>query len=100
MKKILEYFGYIHKSDLQPDIIESIPNPRDIPEVKDMEEQFFRDLAAVDKIDLFLDATLFANLKREFNSQTDQERNLIKGHYAMTAYLKKGISQVRGLQGK
>jgi hypothetical protein len=100
MRKILKYFGYIHKSEVEPDYMETLPDPKDIPELKDLEEQFFKDLANVDRIDMFLDATMFADMKREFNSSTDQERNLVKGHYALAGYLKKGIMKARGLLTK
>lgn len=99
-KNILRKFGYIHKSEIQPDYLMLLGVPSDYPKIADIEEQFFKDLSRVDGIDKFLDATMAFDMKREFNSQTDQERNLVKGGYGRTLYFKKGVMEARGLKGQ
>ena len=100
ISKILNKLGYVHISEVEPEYLSTLGEPSDYPLIKDMEDQFFKDLAGIDRVDDFLDATMLLDMQREFNTQTDQERHLVKGGYGRTLYFKRGITKARGLKGK
>lgn len=98
IKKILRKFGFIHESELTQEFLlleigKIIGDPMEYSIPKKFEEQFFKDLAAIDRIHEYLDATLAADMRREFSSPIEQ-RDLIHGAFSRTAYIKGKIKSV------
>lgn len=94
--KILNRFGFYHSSQVDLNfvlnkIVEHVGDPRDYGLNKKVEEQVFRDMSRVENINKFLNATLAADIQREFTCQDDTQRGLIKGAFGRTAYFKSGI---------
>lgn len=96
IEKILNHFGYIPKEKALEEVALLAGNPRDYPELKKIEEDIFKDLAQVPDIDSFLDITMGYDMQREF-SAPDEQRPIVHGAYARTAYLKSGIKKARSL---
>ena len=54
-------------------------------------QQIFDQLAGVDGLLDFLRDTMVNDIKRYFAAQTDKERDIIRGGYSRTAYLRDSI---------
>lgn len=58
---------------------------------KEGKEEIFTDLAGVDGILDFLRDTMVNDIKRYFAAQNDHERDLIRGAFSRTAYLRSQV---------
>lgn len=102
IQRLLNRLGYTHKSQMDLNfylngVSTVIGDPTDYTLTKEIEEQFFKDLSAVDNINSFLDATLAADMQREFSAQEDMQRHLIKGAFGRTSYFKMGVKKANNL---
>lgn len=92
LKQLLRKLGYIHESELTEDflcyeIAKIIGDPREYSIEKKQEDLIFADLGRIEGIAMFLNATMAKDMQRDFASTPDQ-RQLIRGAFARTAYLK------------
>lgn len=102
MKWILNKLGYIHESQMtyvyhMGEVAKYLGDPTEYGYTKKQEQQFMKDLAAIDGVNAFLDATLAADMQREFSSQEDSFRQLVKGSFGRTIYFKKGVKEALDL---
>lgn len=103
-EKLLNKLGYSKTVELTPEdhmyqVARMIGDPTDYVLTKEIEEQFFRDLAQVDRINDFLDATMAKDMQRGFAGDVSQ-RDLVHGAFARTTYLKLGVRKALGLQNR
>lgn len=101
LKKIMRLFGFVKLSDLTYDFHISeagklLGDPTDYGITTEVESKFFKDLSTVEDINLFLDATLAADMQREFSCTDDNQRHLVKGAFGRTLYFKKGVKKASG----
>jgi hypothetical protein len=94
----MKLFGFVKLSDLTYDyhISEAsklLGDPTEYEITPQFESRFFKDLSSVDGINLFLDATLAADMQREFSCTDDNQRHLVKGAFGRTLYFKKGVKK-------
>ena len=105
IRKILNYFGFIHKSELTEaflclEIGKIIGNPSEYSIEPKQDEFLFRDLARIDGINEWLTATMARDMQRDFAGQKEQSA-LVHGAFARTAYIKgKILASNKALQKK
>lgn len=99
----MEKLGYIHKDEMTyefhlGEVAKQLGDPTDYGLTKKIKEQFFQDLSQLPDANKFLDATLAADMQREFSSADDIQRSLVKGAFGRTLYFKQGIKQANDLR--
>lgn len=100
IEKLLNKFGYVKgvKATYEYHITEAakyLGDPTDFSLTKEVEEDFFKDLSQIPNVGNFLDATLAADMQREFSCTEENQRHLVKGAFGRTLYFKKGIKKVK-----
>ena len=92
IKKLLGKFGFIHESELTEEYLclklgkfVGDPTQESIDDIQ--EKNFFRDLARLDGTMQYLRSTMARDMQRDFGS-TNEQRQLIRGAFARTAYWK------------
>lgn len=68
-----------------------IGDPTEYTIEKKQEEAFFNDLSRVDGVREFLKATMAKDMQRDFGATPDQ-RQIIRGAFARTAYIKSRLT--------
>lgn len=97
IKKILRRLGYIHESELTEDflcgeIARMVGDPTEYTLEKKQEDLFFKDLSRVEGVQEYLRATMARDMQRDF-AATNEQRPIIRGAFARTAYLRSRLSK-------
>jgi hypothetical protein len=95
----LKRFGYIHESELTEEYLcleigKLIGDTKEAVVDKKAEEVFFQDMARVDRVDEILRSIMAKDMIMDF-SATGEQRPLIHGAYARTAYIHGRIMKAR-----
>lgn len=98
IEKFLHKLGYLHKSELTEEFLclelgKFVGDPTDNTIEKEQEEEVFRDLARIDGFKNYLKNTMARDMQRDFGATPDQ-RQMIHGAFARTAYMKGKILEV------
>lgn len=106
IRKVLRSLGYIHESEIDEDycalrLAQSIGDPMEYSIEKAEEESMFKDLSNIEHLPAYLTATLAKDMQRSF-AATEDERMVIRGHFAMAADMRTKIRKIneKGIENK
>lgn len=98
LEALLKKLGYIHESKLTDTVLETMLCEK-IGDVFDykldpkVEKGIFADVSKVDFIMEYLRATMAKDIQRYFAAPDEKQRDIIRGAFARTVYLKSRISK-------
>lgn len=92
VKVVLHKLGYTHQSEITEDYLcyelaKYIGDPNEYTIDQKLEEEFFNGLARVNYVNEYFKSMMAKDMQRDFGS-ADDSRQMIRGAYARTAYLK------------
>lgn len=98
LNKLLKKLGYVKIDEMTYEfhlsqVAKLLGDPTDYKITPEIESKFFNEMSRVENVNGFLDATLAADMQREFSCTDDTQRHLVKGAFGRTLYFKRGIKK-------
>jgi hypothetical protein len=82
------------KKEEKVDVISSLGNWEGVEIEKIGNPELYSDMAKIDGLHEFFRETMINDIKRYFAAQTDRERDIIRGAFSRTNYLKNLLDNV------
>lgn len=100
IEKLFRKLGYVRIEDITyevhlNEVCKGIGDPTEYTITEELQNDFMQSMSQIPDIDRFLDATLAADMQREFSCENDDQRHITKGAFRRTLYFKKGIINAR-----